>query len=486
MIEYGLSVSLESSPRTPSTPRATTTTTDNEYDDTEGGAVGAVEEACYAPPRKPSFARLMADMEMEVAAATDDEVSISPRVLFSGIESSRSSRSSGAAAIRRNLSSEFVFDSSCSPVSFGTSSASSSVVKYTEQTECIGECSVCYSQLPLYANHVFTLCGHLFCLRCLLKWWDNSTTCPLCRAELFVDDPADHPAEEVADVAEEVAAEEEEAQEESEEGAEEAEEEVWARREFWNGRVDHFVDSDGEEHHNNDNDASNSSSSMSPPLPSVRVSRLYRYLHQDTELDWSRNGYGLIYLDDTLNQHINEHEIQGLQENRDIAMTLFARARFRETLFDSRIQFMGSVSEGDFVPKNDWMVTIVYNNNQHSSQRIIMYEFVIRRGSEISPLFEVNLFGFIKDVAIKQFGDMNYDGYNTEDAYEFEWEDNYEYVFVADVFTPTDFYIGAGANTLRSYGGYNMEEGTIITQELAIPFSQIRRLYRICGGGGYE
>ncbi len=456
LIEYGLSVSLEASPRTPSTPRGMTSSDNDEYDGDD--MVGAT--ACYAPPRKPSFASLM---EESVAAAESvGEVSISPRVLFSGIESSRSS---SAAAIRRNLSSEFVFDSSCSPVSFGTSSASSSVVKYTEQTECIGECGVCYSQLPLYANHVFTLCGHLFCLRCLLKWWDNSTTCPLCRAELFADDPAD-PAAEVAEVAAEVA-------------EEEAEEEVWMRREFWNGRVDHFVDSDGEEHHNNndDDDDASSSSSMSPPLPSVRVSRLYRYLHQDTELDWSRNEYGLIYLDDTLNQHINEYEIQGLQENRDIAMTLFARVRFRETLFDSRIQFMGSLSEGVFVPKNDW-VDVAYNQAYHTS----LYEFVIRRGSEISPLFEVNLFGFIKDVGIKQFGDMNYDGYSSEDGYEFEWEENHEYILTAYVFTPTDFYIGG--NALRSYGGYNMDEGTITTQEIEIPFSQIRRLYRICGGGG--
>ena len=461
LIEYGLSVSLEASPRTPSTPRGMTSSDNNEYDDGDD-MVGAT--ACYAPPRKPSFAGLME--ESVAAAESGGEVSISPRVLFSGIESS------SAAAIRRNLSSEFVFDSSCSPVSFGTSSASSSVVKYTEQTECIGECGVCYSQLPLYANHVFTLCGHLFCLRCLLKWWDNSTTCPLCRAELFADDPA----EEVAEVAEEVAAEVEAEEEEEAEEAE-AEEEVWMRREFWNGRVDYFVDSDGEEHHNNnDNDASNTSS-MSPP--SVRVSRLYRYLHQDTELDWSRNEYGLIYLDDTLNQHINEDEIQGLQENRDIAMTLFARARFRETLFDSRIQFMGSLSEGVFVPKNDW-VDVAYNQAYHTS----LYEFVIRRGSEISPLFEVNLFGFIKDVGIKQFSDMNYDSYSREDGYEFEWEDNHEYILTTDVFTPTDFYIGG--NALRSYGGYNMEEGTITTQELAIPFSQIRRLYRICGGGGHE
>jgi hypothetical protein len=182
----------------------------------------------------------------------------------------------------------------------------------------------------------------------------------------------------------------------------------------------------------------------------------------------------MIYLDDTLNQHINENEIQGLQENRNIAMTLFARARFRETLFDSRIHFMGSLSEGVFVPKNDW-VDIAYDLAYHTS----LYEFVIRRGSEISPLFEVNLFGFIKDVGITQFGDM---GYNRDDGYEFEWEENHEYIFIADVFTPTDFYIGD--NAFRSYGGYNMEEGTITTQELAIPFSQIHRLYRICGGGG--
>jgi len=95
-----------------------------------------------------------------------------------------------------------------------------------------------------------------------------------------------------------------------------------------------------------------------------------------------------------------------------------------------------------------------------------------------------NLFGFIKDVGIKQFGGrMNYyDGYNREDGHEFEWEESHEYILIADVFTPTDVYIGS--NVLRSYGGYNMDEGAITTQEIEIPFSQIRRLYRICGDGG--
>ena len=75
---------------------------------------------------------------------------------------------------------------------------------------------MCYMTLPLRANHIFTMCGHLFCVRCLLKWWDTATTCPICRAELF-----QHEAEPVV----EVAAEEEAAVEEAEEAAvEEAEE----------------------------------------------------------------------------------------------------------------------------------------------------------------------------------------------------------------------------------------------------------------------
>jgi hypothetical protein len=107
-----------------------------------------------------------------------------------------------------------------------------------------------------------------------------------------------------------------------------------------------------------------------------------------------------------------------------------------------------------------------------------MYEFVIRRNSAISPLYEVNIFGFIKDVMIQRT-----DSYNSGDDYD--WEELHEYVFIADVFTPTDFYIHneriLPANAVRYYGGYHMEGGTITTQELIIPFSQVRRLYIING-----
>jgi len=74
------------------------------------------------------------------------------------------------------------------------------------------------------------------------------------------------------------------------------------------------------------------------------------------------------------------------------------------------------------------------------------------------------------------------DGHGHGHGHEFEWEERHEYILIADVFTPTDVYIGS--NVMRSYGGYNMDEGAITTQEIEIPFSQIRRLYRICGDGG--
>jgi len=60
---------------------------------------------------------------------------------------------------------------------------------------------------------------------------------------------------------------------------------------------------------------------------------------------------------------------------------------------------------------------------------------------------------------------------------DYDWENHSEYVFVADVFTPTDFFVYEGG--YQSYGGYDMTEGTITTQQISIPFSHVRRLYRI-------
>jgi hypothetical protein len=111
---------------------------------------------------------------------SDSVESISPRVLFPEVE------------VRRRLD----FSSlSLSPI-VQRSSPPQPPPLFTERIlvcddDCssaccsVGECGVCYMNLPLRANHIFTMCGHLFCVRCVFKWWDTATTCPICRAELF-------------------------------------------------------------------------------------------------------------------------------------------------------------------------------------------------------------------------------------------------------------------------------------------------------------
>ena len=60
----------------------------------------------------------------------------------------------------------------------------------SNSAESVGDCCVCYDPLPIRSNHVFTACGHLFCVKCLLGWVSCSNksvaTCPICRDTMFV------------------------------------------------------------------------------------------------------------------------------------------------------------------------------------------------------------------------------------------------------------------------------------------------------------
>jgi hypothetical protein len=51
----------------------------------------------------------------------------------------------------------------------------------------VGDCGVCGNALPVGANHAYTVCKHLFCISCLLKWHKHSAnaTCPMCRRPLY-------------------------------------------------------------------------------------------------------------------------------------------------------------------------------------------------------------------------------------------------------------------------------------------------------------
>jgi hypothetical protein len=166
MIEYGLSVSVDGSPRTPRTPRTPDCPRSSSFTPTttNGGA-----------PRK---IMKFADI------CLNDGHSVSPRILFPLPLTENN--------VRRRLDISFsrlMEDGEISPVSF-TVSASASASR-TLSGGSVGGCCVCYTNLPLRANHVFTMCGHLYCVRCLLKWWDTSSTCPVCRAELYEPDEAD-------------------------------------------------------------------------------------------------------------------------------------------------------------------------------------------------------------------------------------------------------------------------------------------------------
>jgi len=207
-----------------------------------------------------------------------------------------------------------------------------------------------------------------------------------------------------------------------------------------------------------------------------------RYYYQDTMWNWSglQNASMIAdpYYDDQV-YPILPNEVAGLRENREIAVSLLMRMRFLETLLNPEIEFVGNV-EFTWISKLMWRDV---PRTEAAGRRRFMFEFVIRARSEMSPIFEVNMFGFIDSVSIQE--KTEYD--ETTRLYHpdsYDWENLHEYVFVANVFTPTDFYIendplSINVNEVRSYGGYDMNEGTFVTERVIIPFSQIRRLYAI-------
>lgn len=46
-------------------------------------------------------------------------------------------------------------------------------------------CCICFDEYRNNTNFAVTLCGHKFCLQCILKHSKEQTKCPMCRANLF-------------------------------------------------------------------------------------------------------------------------------------------------------------------------------------------------------------------------------------------------------------------------------------------------------------
>ncbi len=480
MIEYGLSVSLEGTPRTPRTPRTQSPMTNTNL---------------YNAPRK-----MMSFGDFN-HALNEERDSISPRVLFPN-EVSR----------RLDFSSFPLNDDHLSSVSFVSASASASVSmspapvsiarsfgghepEHGDGRGCIGECGICYDPLQERTNHVFTMCGHLFCLRCLLKWWDTSTTCPMCREELYEPDAeaAEADADAYADEeAEEAAADVDEVADANESG------DAWIQppREYiermqiqaqanLNDRV-YWENSDSDESNasvGDDNEAEAEAEEQEQEQEQdgeshlSNVTLMDRYLHQDRGVFWSFRitafGDTIVDYDDTV-VPLSQYEVRDLKRNREIAMILFSRIRFRETLFDTNVRFLGGVFPGRWVPQREWIERFIYpESSSLETKNNKMYEFVIRKYSEFSPFVETNVFGFIKETAI-----VRLDG-DVASRADDDWENLHEYAFIAKIFTPGDILIDD--DTFTSYGKYDMNEGTVELVEVTIQFSHIRRLYCIEG-----
>ena len=89
-------------------------------------------------------------------------------------------------------------------------------------TSAAMECCICFETLGK-TNTCTTECGHSFCLKCMLKTYQNSNACPCCRTDLIEEeedtasdgsDDDEDGSEEDSDYEEDLDANEEEDEEE--------------------------------------------------------------------------------------------------------------------------------------------------------------------------------------------------------------------------------------------------------------------------------
>ena len=227
-----------------------------------------------------------------------------------------------------------------SPVSYSNSISKSVPRANTTATavadeESIGECSVCYDVLPLHANHVLTVCSHLFCVKCFIRWCCSnlSASCPMCRSPLI--------------------AEQEQEEEEQEEEQEQEE--------------------DG--------------TGMS-----------YEYLHMAEDIALVADTSFEMQTDPDHGDYqsrLSVQELDLIQYNRLVVSCVFLKNRFYETLFSSSV--WRCMVQHSLIPKSEWLS--IWENVPLYTQRAPsqMFEFVIRRDSESfgNNREEINVFGYI-------------------------------------------------------------------------------------------
>lgn len=192
----------------------------------------------------------------------------------------------------------------------------------------------------------------------------------------------------------------------------------------------------------------------------LSVTSFNRYLHIDSSVEWSAAAAGVTHpeYDDEAVQ-LSQVECDNIRWSREIALNLFTRDRFLETLF-SNIEFSGNGGMvHEFIPKQQW---IEIGHDQMGPH--LMFEFVMRGTASYNAPMETNFFGYISSiVVVRVAADAPRRHYHDADD---DWENSHEYAFIVHVFSP-----------VAPYGRYDIDDGTFETAELLFRFSDIRRMY---------
>jgi hypothetical protein len=325
----------------------------------------------------------------------------------------------------------------------------------------VGACSVCYDVLPLRANHVYTMCGHLFCVKCLFKWGKQNLTCPMCRKPLYEDDHADEGDDSTEDSDSEVEGE-------ILEGGEIIIDESHfdfqgnARNNGWIqyrvGRVRASA-SFGLDGGGGGGDGGEVMVIGRNVYPAWREQYLIdRFIHDDDEFQWT----GFATEDDTI-VPITTFEIDTLRISRSLAV-IAIRHNIYQTIFLSNQVFNGVIAHS-FIPKTEYLhIPINRIGREH------FYEFVTCSRESPDPfeprIAEANVFGFINEMTVVETRDAHFQEDQT-------WESTHEYCFIVEVFDP-----------LLNDGTYDDTDGYINIQQFetrTLRFTDIRRMYSIWG-----
>lgn len=398
--------------------------------------------------------------------------------------------------------------------------------EHEEASAVVGVCSVCYDVLPLRANHIYTMCGHLFCVKCLFKWGQQNLTCPMCRKPLYeVDDGAEDNAGGGDDAIIDAAVarfnyyvdawrDDADAADADADGDDDAAD-----------VADVAADADAADAAD-DGDAADADVAPAAPVADVafvadadvaaadaadfvdivemhiqsNTQNIVTYNRRNSEEDnrlsasFGLDGGGEVmvigrnvypawrrqYLIDRFIHDDDHFQWTGFVMTDDTAVTMItpseveslrvarnlAITAIRHNIYQSILLtnqvFNGAIAHS-FVPKTEYL-----NIPDNRFGRDHFYEFVIC--SRDSPDFqnyrtaEANVFGFITEITVTDVRDTHLLDYQT-------WETTHEYCFIVEVFDP-----------LWNDGAYDETDGYINIQQFerqTLRFTDIRRMYSI-------